>query len=62
VAVVQKLAKGGDVVAGGGPGQRSIGALRAGPRPEQRGAQPEQMHDMVHHDLREALYAKRFAM
>ena len=41
-SVVEKLANGGDVVAGGGLGQRSFGTLSAGARREQRAAEPEQ--------------------
>jgi hypothetical protein len=52
MAVVEKLAKGGDVVAGGGLGQRSFGTLSAGARREQRGAEPEQKHETVHGDLK----------
>jgi hypothetical protein len=56
------LAKGGDVVADGGLGQRSCGTLIAGARREQRGAEPKQKHEPVHDDLRETSYANNFAM
>ena len=52
MAVVEKSAKGGDVVAGGGLGQRSVGTRIAGASGEQRGAEPEQKHETVHDDLR----------
>jgi len=60
MAVVEKLAKGGDVVADGGLGQRSFGTLSAGARREQRGAEPEQKHETVHDDLQETSYTKHF--
>jgi len=60
MAVVEKLAKGGDVVADGGLGQRSFGTLSAGARREQRGAEPEQKRETVYDDLRETSYTKNF--
>jgi hypothetical protein len=56
------MAKGGDVVAGGGLGQGSFGTLSAGAGGEQRGAEPEQEHEAVHADSREVSYSKNFAM
>ena len=62
MAVVEKLAKGGDVVAGGGLGQRGLGTLSAGAHREQRGAEPEQQHEAMHDDLVEASYIMNFTM
>jgi hypothetical protein len=56
------LAKGGDVVADGGLGQRSFGTLRAGARREQRSAEPEQNHETVHGDLHETPYTNIFTL
>jgi hypothetical protein len=60
MAVVEKMAKGGDVVTDGGLGQRSVGTLSAGC--EQRGGEPKQEHETVHDDLSKASYAKNFIM
>jgi hypothetical protein len=62
MAVIEKSAKDGDVVAGGGPGQRSCGSLNAGGGREQRGAKPEQTHETVHVDLQETSYTMNFMM
>jgi hypothetical protein len=62
MAVVEKLAKGGDIVAGRGLGERSLGTLSAGTRREQRGAEPEQKHVTVHDALRETSYTNNFMM
>ena len=62
MAVDEKSAKGGDVVAGRGLGQRSVGTLLAGARREQPGAEPEQKHETVHDDLQETSYTKHFIM
>jgi hypothetical protein len=62
MAVVEKSAKGGDVVAGGGLGQRSFGTLNAGARREQCGAEPEQKHEPVHDGLWETSYTMNFMM
>jgi hypothetical protein len=57
---MEKSAKGGDVVADGGPGQGRFGALSAGARREQRGTEPEQEHDTVHLRPPQASYTKNF--
>jgi hypothetical protein len=62
MAVVEKPAKGGDVVAGGGLGQRRVGTLNASARREQRGAESEQKHEPVHDGLRETSYTMNFMM
>jgi len=61
VAVVEKLAKGGDVVAGGGLGQRSF-VMSAGTGGEQRGAEPKQERETVRDDPRQESYTKNFAV
>jgi hypothetical protein len=53
MAVVEKLAKGGGVVADGGLGQRGFGTLSARARREQRGAEPEQKPETLHDRLLE---------
>jgi hypothetical protein len=62
MAVGEKLAKGGDVVADGGLGERSFGTLSAGVRREEGDAESEQKHETVDDDLREASYTNNFAM
>src|SRR5688572_17711349 len=61
MAIVEELAKGGDVVANGGLGQRSFGTLSAGARREQRDLEPEQKHETVH-DSASIIYKELYSV